>query len=176
MVLNPQIDRILLEHNIDRDLGKLALLGLYFGLDIERIYSEETIKMINLTKIVEKDYKMKVLQWNVPLFEGVETAFGWVEDWMLPFGRINPDRRGTLKEILPRMKKFFAENPEFRKEDVYNARDAYFKSLDSPRFMMEPHYFIAKGIGIQKTSTLFKWVEHIKSSGSSSNQKGKVIT
>lgn len=176
MVLNPQIARILLEHNINRDLGLLALLGLYYGIDIEKIYSEETIKAINLTKIFDKDYRTNSLTWNIPLFEGTEVAFGWIAEWMKPFGQINPERRGNLSEVVPRMKKFFAENPDVRKEDVYKARDAYFKTLTNPQYMMEPHYFITKGTGIQKTSTLLKWVTNTRDSNNTTNQKGRVIS
>ena len=57
------------------------------------------------------------------------------------------------------MKKFFAENPEVRKEDVVNATQMYFSSLTDRQYLTSSHYFIYKGVGRDKLSALAVWVE-----------------
>lgn len=175
MQLNSEIKQILQQHNIDVPAGILALLGIYFNIDITRVYSEDTIKAINLTKIVEKDYKTETLIWNVSLFEGQETAFDWVLEWNNRFGRINPDRKGASKDVIKRMKDYFAKYPEYRKEDVLKATEAYFKSLSSPQYIMNSAKFIFDGMGAMKKSTLLGWCEKTKDMQVSSNIKGKLV-
>lgn len=173
-----QIVPILIQHNIDPEKGLLALLGIYHGVDIETICDEATIKAINLTKIVEKDYRIRgVITWNTPLFIGIESgAWDWVRDWIEGFGRINPDRKGAFKDAVTRMKTFFAQNPEYRKDDVYRARDAYFRSLSSPMYCMNSHKFIYDGAGDMKKSTLLAWCEKTKPKEDGNNgMKGKLL-
>src|SRR5688572_22495468 len=123
MEINPEIKSILKGCKIDVQQGILCLLSIYFDLDAERIIPEDLIKKINFTKIIEKDYTSKTITWNVPLFAGQEVgAFAWVNEWMNPFGTIGtPARRGTTKEVIARMKEWFAKNPEYRIEDVFAA-------------------------------------------------------
>lgn len=177
MRINPLIKEILQQYNIDISLGTLVLLGIYFNLDINKVYSEETIKSINLTKIVDKDYNTNTIIWNIPLFEGQEVgAFDWVNDWISAFGKINPERKGSFRDAIPRMKAFFAANPEYRKEDVYKARDAYFRTIRDPQYLMKSHKFIYDGIGAMKKSTLLEWCEKVTTSNiNTNNMKGKII-
>jgi len=176
MTLNKDVFSILEEFRIDRDQGVLCLLGIYFGLDIETTCKEEVIKAINLTKIVEKDYVSKTLNWNIPLFEGQETAFEWVKDWMESFGRTNPERRGSHRDAISRMKDFFKRYPEYRKEDVYKARDLYLSGLNSAQYCMHSHKFIFDGAGAMRKSTLLAYCERVNRAPTQSNQKGKIIT
>lgn len=175
--LNPQIRDILIEHKINTSIGALILLGIYYNLDISKLDKEEEIKAINLTKIVEKDYRNNdAIKWNVPLFATQATPFDWVSDWMTPWNKY-PDKKATLKDVLSRMQKFFAENPDVRKEDVYKARDAYFRTVNDPKFLIMNHYFIFKDKGADRTSTLHKWVQHVKqASTAATNQKGKIVS
>lgn len=180
MEFNEQIASILKEHNIDVDAGYLCLLGIYHGLDIDSVVPEEVVRAINLTKIVEKDYSnpnKAVIKWNLPLFKGQEFAFEWVKDWIEGFGKVNPDRKGSHKDSLSRMKLFFTQNPEYRKEDVYNARDLYFLRLSNPKYCMHSHKFIFDGAGAMKKSTLLQYCEEVKKSKTQSNNnlKGTVI-
>jgi len=163
MELNKQVGEILKGHNIDVSVGYLILLGIYFDLDIEKVYSEEAIKAINITKIVEKDYKTNSLTWNIPLFADAEAgAFDWVRVWMDLFSAKNPERRGSVKDAITRMKKWFAENPEYRREDVFAATQAYMNSLNNAKYCMHSHKFIFDGIGAMKKSTLLQWCEKLK--------------
>ena len=175
MELNKEIKEVLKTYNIDIDSGILCLLGIYHGLDVERIVSQEIIQQINLTKIVEKDYSTETLTWNIPIYAGQETAFDWVTDWMKPFGLMNPERRGVAKDCISRMKRFFMANPQYRKEDVYAARDAYLATVKDSQYLKSSHKFIYDGQGSFRSSMLEQYCEQIKGAESNSYQKGKVM-
>lgn len=176
MQLNPDIADILKDFNIDKSQGILYLLGVYFELNVETTCKEEVIKAVNVTKVVDIDYENKVIIWNVPLFMGQEVAFDWVGDWISGFGRINPERKGAMKDAITRMKKFFAENPQYRKEDVYKARDLYFSTVRDSKYLMKSHKFIFDGIGAMKKSTLLEYCEKVVDNSSTSNMRGTLIS
>lgn len=176
MEINQEIVEILKEFKINKDEGLLVLLGIHFSLDIESIAPDRVIKAINLTKIVEKDYDNNSIKWNVPLFAGQETAFEWVKDWIDGFGRINPERKGSYKDALTRMKDFFKKNPEWRKEDIYAARDLYFQKLSNSKYCMHSHKFIFDGAGAMKKSTLLQYCEMLNKQNSTEQLKGKLMT
>ena len=176
MEINPQILEILKEFRIDRDSGLLCLLGIYHNLDIDKVVPEEYVKSINLTKIIEKDYDNGTIVWNIPLFQGQETSFNWVLDWIAAFGNMNPDRKGSHRDAIPRMKAFFAKYPQYRKEDVYAARDLYLSTIRDTKFLMKSHKFIFDGVGAMKKSTLLEYCEKVEKTSSDNNyQKGKVL-
>ena len=177
MEINQEVLEILKEFRIGKDAGILCLLGIYHGLDVDTVVPEEVVKSINLTKIVERDYSTKTITWNVPLFIGQETAFNWVMDWMDGFSRINTERRGSVRDAVPRMKAFFAKYPEYRKEDVIKATELYFASIKDPKYLMKSHKFIFDGVGAMKKSTLLEYCEKVATSNSiPTNLKGRVIT
>src|ERR1700749_1882732 len=122
MNFNPEVIDLLKSHKINRSQGLLCLLAYYYELDLETTISDEVIKAINLTKIVGKDYATGTTNWIIPLFAGADIAFDWVKDWMEAFGRVNPERKGSYRDAVTRMKDFFRKYPEYRKEDVYKAR------------------------------------------------------
>ena len=176
MEFNPEVLELLRTHHINKDEGLLFLLGVYHNLDVDRLVPEETLKAINLTKIVEKDYEIKHVVWNMPLFKGIEFSFAWVEDWVEGFGRMNPERKGSYRDAVSRMKDFFAKYPEYRKDDVYRARDLYF-SVTNPKYCMKSHKFIFDGAGAMKKSELLAYCEKVASPGDeNSNLKGEIIS
>jgi hypothetical protein len=135
--INSDILLTLREYKINRDVGLLYLLGIYFNLDTQ--YIDEKVKtQVNALKIVEREYKdnsttSHKIVWRAPLFtEEKSEAFAWVHDWMEGFARINPERKGTKSSVDARMKKFFAEHPEVRVQDVFAATQAYFKTVTDP--------------------------------------------
>ena len=182
MEINPEIKSILKGCKIDVQQGILCLLSIYFDLDAERIIPEDLIKKINFTKIIDKDYNSKTIIWNVPLFQGqIAGAFDWVKEWMHPFGTIGtPARAGTFKEVVSRMKEWFSKNPEYRKEDVFAARDLYFRT-EKPTggIVKTSHKFIYEGTGAMRVSLLTFWCEKAKQNKdvSTSNPvfKGKLL-
>lgn len=167
MELNKDIIEILKEYRINKDEGLLYLLGIFHNLDVDSIVPEKTVRAVNLTKIIEKDYENSTVNWNFPLYSGQQTAFDWVEDWMSPFGKINPERRGVKRDCVARMKKFFAANPEYRKDDIYAARDLYLSTVRDPQYLKSSHKFIYEGSGDWRSSMLLQWCEKLKENSSS---------
>jgi hypothetical protein len=183
MEINPEIKSILKGCKIDVQKGTLCLLAIYFNLDGTGVVPEDLMKKINFTKIVEKEYTSNTITWNVPLFVGQEAgAFDWVNEWMHPFGAIGtPARRGTVKEVITRMKKWFANNPEYRKEDVFAARDLYFRTEKPIGGMVKTsHKFIYEGVGAMEVSLLLFWCNKVKELGNTQGttnplMKGKIM-
>lgn len=176
MELNPEIFEVLKEFKINKDEGLFFLLGVYYQLDVTKVCSEQTIAAMNLTKIVEKDYKTNMIIWNMPLYKGEEHNFSWVKDWVEAFGKVNPDRKGSWQDAQARMQVFFSKYPQYRKVDVYSARDLYFRSLSNPMYCMHSHKFIFDGTGAMKKSTLLQYCEKVSSGESSNNMKGELLT
>lgn len=184
-MFNPEVTDILKKHGIDVDLGLLCLLGIWHDLKVDVIIPEETLKKINLTHIVDKDYENQSLTWNIALFKenpNMPDKWDWVEDWREMFVRIGgADRGGTRKEVLARMKKFLTENPEYSKQDVFDAVSLYFKQeLRNPKYMISAHYFIKKGVGKEAVSALAKWCEILyknrEASATQEQIKGKLLS
>lgn len=175
MELNPEVSDILKQFKIDRSQGLLALLGIYYNLDIDTVCSEEVVKAINLTKIVDRDYNNNTIKWNIPLFTGQNTDWVWVIDWN---NRWNMDksRKASNADVLKRMQDFFKKYPKYRIQDVQRATDMYFQSLQSVKYLKNSAAFIFDGAGAMKKSILLGWCEKVTEGGNTSEQRGKVIT
>ena len=160
MEINQQIRDLLDSFGINQEDGLSYLLSVYY--DCRPSYTPTIlIQKINATNILGIGASRELI-WNIPLFvASVETdgKWDWVKLWNKSFGDINPKRRGTDKDCISRMKKFFTENPEVRKEDVVNATQMYFSSLSDRQYLISSHYFIYKGVGRDKLSALAGWVE-----------------
>ena len=154
MTINLKIKEILKEFGILPDDGIPILLSLYYGFTPSYIPQALILKM-NLTKIVVQS--KTGLQWNIPLFEGVETAFEWVlTEYLQIFETVGKNK--FKRECVTRMKKLFRENPEIRKEEIIGATEMYINNTD-PKYVRNPHYFIEKGSGGDKTQDILEWVE-----------------
>ena len=160
MEINQQIRDLLDSFGINQEDGLSYLLSVYF--ECRPSYTPTIlVQKINATNILGIGASRELV-WNIPLFvSSVETdgKWDWVKLWNKSFGDINPKRRGTDKDCIIRMKKFFSENPEVRKEDVVNATQMYFSSLTDRQYLISSHYFIYKGVGRDKLSALAGWVE-----------------
>lgn len=179
MEINPEIYETLKEFKIDKDQGILALLGIYFKVDINKTCTPDTIKGINLTKIVVKDYDIfGRLVWNIPLFKGQQTEWGWVEEWNNGFRKINPARTSSLNTVTTRMIEWFRKYPKYRQEDVVKATFMYLKSVRDPQYLKLSEHFILEGKDTKdssKTSPLLGWCENLSKGGSANNLKGRIL-
>lgn len=60
----------------------------------------------------------------------------------------------------------FKDNPKLTADLIIQATKDYLN--DTPvRYVMNPHYFVTKGIGAQKTHTVLNWVNYPKEDGES---------
>lgn len=156
MQINPEILEYLTEYKFQKDDAICYLISLYYGYKPTYIPDDFKVRL-NTLKIYEED--KGTLKWNIPLFEGQQTAFEWVKTEFVPlFKEANPLKGGHVREATTRLKKLFAKNPDIRKDDIIGATKMYIKNTDS-RYVMFPHYFITKGDGADRTETIMSWIE-----------------
>ena len=156
MQINDEILEILTECKIQKDDGICYLISLYYSYKPSYI-SDAFKQKMNITGIFTEDKGS--IKWNIPLFEGQETAFEWVKTEYVPlFKEANPTKGGHVREATSLLKQLFAKNPILRKEDIIGATKLYIVNTDS-RYLMFPHYFIQKGIGATKTRTILDWLD-----------------
>jgi len=158
MKINIQIRAILDTYNIPVEDGIAYLLSIYFNC--RPSYTPPLlVQRMNVTNILGIDANREVM-WHVPLFEeNSHTKWDWVKEWNQEFGNINKKRKAPDKDCITRMKAFFADNPDVRKEDVIGATKMYFRTLSNAEYLISSHYFISKGVGRDRTSALEGWVE-----------------
>jgi hypothetical protein len=158
MNINEEILEILTESRIHKDDAICYLLSLYYGYKPTYI-PDEFKQRLNITNIYEEDKNKKDIKWNIPLFEGQQTAFEWVKiEYCQMFKETNSTRGGNVREATARLKKLFAKNPDIRKDDVIGATRMYLMNTDS-NYIMNPHYFISKGDGADRTETIMNWID-----------------
>lgn len=183
ITINPAITEKLIQSKIPINLGTLCLLGIYHGVPLEELHLDpELIVQLNLTKIVERDYQNREetpkLIWNIPLYADQEIQlddnWAWIDDWRKLFGTIRPDAIGNKKDCYLKMKRFFANNPHIRKEDILAATKMYlltFRGKDAA-YLQRADYFISKIIkaegGTQHNSRLEMYLELLKNSAAES--------
>lgn len=156
MKLNSKIIDILKECNIHVDDGVAYLMCLHYSVNCTFFPQEFKVKM-NMTGIYTS--KEGSIHWNVPLIEEQVTAFDWVKTEYCPmFEKLG--KPASVKESISRMKKLFASNPEVRKDDVMEAARMYIRNTEQ-KYVMFPHYFISKGVGVNKTETIFEWLHKV---------------
>lgn len=159
-MVNEEIKSFLKENRMNYDDSVTYLLCVYYGLKPSFIPDFVKAK-VHALNIISQD-SCGGIKFNIPLFKGQETAFEWVKKEYIPlFKAANPDKGGNIKESTIRMKKFFAHNPEIRKDDVLKATKFYIFNTDN-RYLKDPHYFIEKGVGTSKTSGLLDWIERYR--------------
>jgi hypothetical protein len=179
VTINSEVTSALREYKINKDEALLYLLGIYHNLNTEYI-SEITRKQVNATGIVIREYKDNSsiphsIKWTVPLFnEEKNDTFYWIEDYRDLFRKLNPERSGTKSAVMARMKKFFAEHPDVRKQDVRQATEAYLKTVNDPQYLKSAHKFISEGTGVNKVSMLEQWVEQVRVSSATDGRSNKM--
>lgn len=173
MKINPEIEKLLNEHNISYTKGMMVLFCLYHGLpmtgDTEQ-FLYDTMMQINVVKIVERNYgPNNRIVWNMPFYidgdNKVESEWSWVTNEYRPLFRdVAKDRAGSPSGCIKRMKSFFSTHPEVRKQDVIAAAKLYIDSITNPKYMQSADYFIIKGKGADTTSRLEQYLEMVKDS------------
>lgn len=161
------------------DAAKLYLLSIWYGLN-DGIIPETVIRKVNLTKICERDYEAGTVKWNIPLFSTtneVDVNWDWVNtEYRNLFKDLRKEAAGDLKGTIGKMKKFFAEYPHVRKEDVIAAANAYLEAFrrgqQSIAYLQQADYFINKKADGVITSRLLTYLELIQSERTEGTSKG----
>lgn len=170
--INPDVINLLTDCKINVDAGLGYLLCL--ANNIMPVYIPDKLKQIvHSTGIIV--FNDREITWKMPLFGTQETEFGWLNEWrelFKPFDTHNKNK----KEVNIKMKKLFAENPEVRVEDVMEATKLYVREKIRDGFPRLPHYFISKGIGLNKVSDLLSYVDIYKDSAKDYEDEGDTLT
>jgi hypothetical protein len=163
MTINQELVKFLHNSNVDCDAALLYLLSLYHELNTEEIIPENIIRTINSLGIVERDYKTNTLNWHIAIYDGQSTdaVWEWVNEFRKMFASKNKEREGNKKSCVQRMKIFFAQNPDVRKQDVLEATMMYLRTVE-PKFVKMAERFIFDGQGNYKTSLLTDWVDKLR--------------
>lgn len=163
-----EINKEILEIIEDKKLSKNDVLSLLLSIHFDSIPSFIPSSLITFCQIaglieVINQYTIKL---RIPLFakslEENLDKWEWVKEWRDLFKNAYSERTGNLKTCISRMKVFFSENPEIRKEDVFNATTMYLDNLDDARYLTTSHKFIYDGAGRNRNSKLEEWVEKYK--------------
>ena len=163
MKINDEIIDRLEDADVPVNDGLSYLLSVYFDC-VASTVTNTLIKKIHLTKILGLN-KDKELVWNTSLFQDREKELPWkwvIDEYREMFKRVNEKRAGPKKASVTRMKKFFSESPEVRKDEVLGATKLYIRNLTSPHYITSAHYFISKGRGSDRVSGLEDWVDKYK--------------
>lgn len=157
----------------DVDAGIQYLLCIYFNLHHDFTIPYGVIRVVNILKICERDFEKNSVKWNIPLF--LEESPAPEEDawlWVLSEYRelfsvcTKSEAKGDSKACLKKMKTFFAENPDIRKEEVIEATKMYIveTGANSP-YIQRADYFISKADPDKtKSSRLRIYVEKLRAS------------
>lgn len=170
MKLNLQLKEIFKEFNINPSEGIMCLLAIYHGVglsgELEKVL-QPTMMQLNIAKIIDKDYKTGTIIWNIPLYEGQNLEWGWIETEYRPlFRAVNKLKAGSSSSCLRKMKDFFAKHPSVRKDDVIAAAKMYISSVNDPTYLQQADYFIFKNSDTKSsfTSRLEQYLELLKES------------
>jgi hypothetical protein len=159
MTINPEVKEILQQSRISLSDGLSYLIAMYYGYSPSYV-PETLIQKINRTGLIGE--QGGEIRWFIPLFEEQITGFEWVTKWMDLFGEVNKERRGVRGYVMIRMKAFFVNYPDVRKDEVIDATKMYIRSLDNPKYLKKSHKFIMDGQGVSKYSELYEWVEKLR--------------
>jgi hypothetical protein len=152
MKINPKVIERLNKYNCNDNDSILYLLSIYFELDTS-IFNTETIRKVNITKIVDIDYKTQEIKWNIELFkdivsEPIDLKWEWINEIRAKFGKINPDRKGTKGAMKTKIQKFMANNPEVNKDIIIKCYDMYLEDFvklnTAASYLVSADYFIYK--------------------------------
>ena len=172
MTINPEITKILKQFKIREEEGICYLLCMYYCLNPIPDFIPDSLK----SKVIATNifsFNKGVLTWNVPKFEKHNIHFEWVEKEYIPlFTKIG--KLPYVKECQIRMQQLFAEHPDIRKEEVLEATKQYISTTEV-NFVRQPHYFISKGVGKDKTYDLYQHICAIRDKAKSTTTTSSFI-
>lgn len=164
MKINPEIELALenLPESVPKKDALCYIISIYFDC-VSSTTSDVVKTNVSMLRVFELDGKN--VHWNISLFGETDKKDSWdwvISEYRMMFYRVNKTRKGPKNSCITRMKKFFSENPEVRKDDVIQATKMYISNLDNPDYITSAHYFIFKGKGSTKTSLLEDWLENLE--------------
>jgi len=167
MKINERILKVVNEEydNPNEMIGYLTVL--YFSGRAKGDFVQERAIELGIIKKVGGQIKFTIP--FIIVEEENKSVWNWVEnEYVKLFTDIGKDP--YTKEVIKRMKKFFSENPDIRKDEVIGASVMYIKNTET-RYVRQPHYFICKGVGIEKVSDLLLWIDKYRIANAPETEK-----
>ncbi len=161
MEINPKIQEILELYGIPYRDGLSYLLSVFYQ-SVPSYVPDNLVKKMMVTQILGIEEGTTIFV--VPLFLSTEIPekWSWVEEYRTIFKSIFSPRAGSLSTCVARMKVFFAENPDVRKEEVLGATRLYISNVSKREYLKTSHKFIYDGIGKMRNSDLEEWIERYR--------------
>ena len=160
--ISKEVRQVFKLNGIDVDKGVLHLLAVYYGV-IDHNTSKKDLEAIAALNIYS--FVPGGVNWSIPLFSGEAIDFSWVNEKFIPlFARCGKNKYGS--EAMLRFRQLFKDNPKLTPELIIQATKDYLDETPV-RYVMNPHYFVTKGNGAQKTHTILSWVNYPKEDGES---------
>lgn len=163
--INPKIIEILEINSLNISDSVTYLLSLFY--EYEPTFIPDSLKQkVNTLNIVTYDRANYIYLWHLPLFYEEEARLDWVITEYLPiFKPFNKDNK-FKRECTTRMEAFLCEFPEVSKELVLQATELYVQTCLQERrlakYVTNPHYFIQKDKGVNKTNPILTYVDLVK--------------
>jgi len=145
-------------------------LAVLFCIDslqeIPSYVPSQLVYYLDLAGIIKKNSSNN-FELVFPLYEeqeknSTDLKWDWVKEWRDMFKSAYSERAGSTTTCIARMKTFFSENPEVRKEDIFGATMLYLESVQDAKYLTTSHKFIYDGAGKSRNSKLEEWVEKYK--------------
>jgi hypothetical protein len=165
--INPELLKVLEEKNLYSPDYICALFSIEYLSELPSYFPPNLLYHLDLAGLVSKDAATLKYVLTFPLFlsEEVRTKdlrWDWVREWRDMFKNAYSERAGSPSTCIARMKTFFSENPEVRKEDVFSATMLYLESIQDAKYLTTSHKFIYDGAGKSRNSRLEEWIEKYK--------------
>lgn len=181
-MFNKKVIQIIEKYGFDVHNILIYLVSLHFNLKPSCI--PDSIKIqTNITGIIKRDYNKGVVIWTMPLFNSQlqilpdsDERWEWVNtDYRKLFRDISITKGGDKESCIKKIKQFFAENPDVRKEDILMATNRYIAQFadgtNNPVYMVKANYFISKILKGVQQSLLSEYLEIVKEENPSTHSK-----
>jgi len=165
MIINNVFKGLFKDATVDYNSGITYLLSIYYN--VIPVFIPPVLKAkINSLNIVSYDRESQSYVWRISLFENEQKEFNWVIAEYLPVFEVFDKHTRYKRECVSRMKRLFKEDRSLRIHEVVNAAKLYVNECRvegrAAKYVMNPHYFISKGIGDARVQTILTYVDIVR--------------
>lgn len=165
MSINQNLIELLKNNSINVSDSVSYLLSLYFGY--EPSYIPELLKKkINTLNIVSYNSTSFTYTWQTPLFANPEEGLEWVVTEYLPIFKPFSKDNKFKRECVTRMSVLLLEFPDLTKDLILAGTKLYIgqclQERRQAKFVSNPHYFIQKDKGVNKTNPILTYTDLVR--------------
>ena len=140
---------------VEREKVIIYLYIKYLKLDIKTniLFNKNFIDKIENKFKQDKNWKKKYF------IQKCNNSF--IKEYINIFNSVNQNKKGNTMSCNLKMTRFMLKNPEISEKDIIEATKRYISETDI-NYIRQSHYFIEKGLGVNRISDLLEWVNKIK--------------